>query len=215
MNNQTKIYIVRHAQSVFNSGKYEDDDVTSPLSEKGKEQARKLAEKFKDIDFAAIYSSGLPRTKETAEILKLDRNIEIQPQESLFERSIFVYAKEIKEDVSFLDEELIKNTKGMSDDEKLDYKYKPNMESAREGAMRLINVINQAAKEFEGKNILIVAHGNLMRSFLPMFGFAKYDELPGGGIVNTGYFVLQPDVDSFKLIAEEGINREKDGIRIW
>lgn len=58
----TEIWLVRHADS------YRDvvDTVDPPLSAIGREQARRLAERVKRIDHAAVYSSPLRRAMETA-----------------------------------------------------------------------------------------------------------------------------------------------------
>ncbi len=81
-----KLYIIRHAESEWNPiGRYQG--LLDPeLSQRGREQAKRLREHFKNISLDAIYSSPLKRTYETAlevaeaqglEVVKEERVIEI------------------------------------------------------------------------------------------------------------------------------------------
>ena len=90
-----------------------------------------------------------------------------------------------------------------------------NMESAEEGALRLFKFILGAEAKYHGKTILIVSHGNIMRSLLTYLGWVKYNELPSGSIKNTGYFILQGDGNSFKVTQTSGINRQTGKFRTF
>jgi phosphoserine phosphatase len=65
------VYFVRHGESIGNIGKiYQSSDM--PLSDRGKEQAKAIAERASKIDFQKLISSPYERTKETAlEVSKL------------------------------------------------------------------------------------------------------------------------------------------------
>ncbi|MCS7277371.1 MAG: histidine phosphatase family protein [Aquificaceae bacterium] len=80
-----KLYLIRHAESEWNPiGRYQgllDPD----LSERGKEQARRLGEYFKDIDIHAIYSSPLKRTMNTALEIARHKGLEVLPEKRVIE----------------------------------------------------------------------------------------------------------------------------------
>lgn len=79
-----KIYLVRHGQVPHNASQHyneQDEDLTNI----GIEQALKLKEKIKDIDFDIIFSSPLIRTKHTAKIIT-DDNKNIVYDDRLKER---------------------------------------------------------------------------------------------------------------------------------
>lgn len=59
------VYIIRHAESISNIGERTDSHNTIPLSEKGKEQARELAETI-DLNPDLVVVSPFLRTQETA-----------------------------------------------------------------------------------------------------------------------------------------------------
>lgn len=56
-----KLYLVRHGQTDFNKGDLTQGSSDIPLNETGKEQARKLAERVKNMRFDAYYVSPLTR----------------------------------------------------------------------------------------------------------------------------------------------------------
>ena|GEM_PF-5850560 len=61
----TKLVILRHAQSEANVDRRYDDTGTSPLSEKGQQQAQELVEKLKKEGVEVIISSPFLRTIQT------------------------------------------------------------------------------------------------------------------------------------------------------
>ena len=63
------IYIVRHGETSWNAYKILQGHKPIELNERGREKARFLAEKVKNLEFDRIISSDLLRAKETAEII--------------------------------------------------------------------------------------------------------------------------------------------------
>ena len=80
------IYIVRHGQTDWNVvGRYQGrKDIE--LNQKGIEQARKIKEQLKDVDFDLIFSSPLKRAVETANIIT-DNNKNLIKDDRLIERN--------------------------------------------------------------------------------------------------------------------------------
>lgn len=60
------VYFLRHGQTDFNKGFIHQFSHT-PLSERGKEQAKAIAEVLKEMEFDVIISSPYERTRQTAE----------------------------------------------------------------------------------------------------------------------------------------------------
>lgn len=79
-----KIYLVRHGESEDAKNNLYQTFIT-PLSEKGQLQAESITRKLKNIEFSAIYSSPLPRAKQTAEIINQQYKLPIQILEDLQE----------------------------------------------------------------------------------------------------------------------------------
>jgi 2,3-bisphosphoglycerate-dependent phosphoglycerate mutase len=84
-----KIFLVRHGQSLANKERKhqgrEDEWRNTPLSNSGKNQAKRVAERLKDEKFNLIYSSPLKRAKQTAEIINKFHNKKIVFDERLKE----------------------------------------------------------------------------------------------------------------------------------
>jgi 2,3-bisphosphoglycerate-dependent phosphoglycerate mutase len=62
------VYFLRHGQSVDNVSPV-FQSVKSPLSDKGRAQAKLLADRIATLDFDALVTSSLPRAKQTAEFI--------------------------------------------------------------------------------------------------------------------------------------------------
>ena len=63
-----KLYMVRHGESQTNFEKRFTGQADAPLTDKGREDARRAGEKLKGLTFDRIYSSTLSRAAETARI---------------------------------------------------------------------------------------------------------------------------------------------------
>jgi broad specificity phosphatase PhoE len=63
------LFLVRHAESTWNRQKKIQGHKDPPLSPFGRQEARRLARRFKGLKFAAVYASPLKRAYQTAEII--------------------------------------------------------------------------------------------------------------------------------------------------
>ena len=81
----TTFFIIRHGKTLFNEKERLQGWCDSPLTADGFAQMKQLSEGLKDIDFSAIYTSTSPRAMTCAEILAEDRDLELQPRDSLRE----------------------------------------------------------------------------------------------------------------------------------
>ncbi len=80
-----KIWLTRHGQTNLNSARVMQGRIDEPLNETGREQAREVRDRLRDVKFDAVYASYLGRAVETAsiiadipanEIIKDDRIVE-------------------------------------------------------------------------------------------------------------------------------------------
>ncbi len=90
MSTSTHILLIRHGQSEGNAeGRFGGHSAT-PLSPKGHQQALATAKALAGESLAAIYSSDLTRTLETARPLANLTGLKVQPTEAFRERSVGV-----------------------------------------------------------------------------------------------------------------------------
>lgn len=74
-----QIYFIRHGQTEWNTQGMMQGRNNSPLTQKGRDQAKKLGEHLKTEEFDVIYSSPLGRAMETTELILGDSKKEILP----------------------------------------------------------------------------------------------------------------------------------------
>lgn len=81
---EKRLFLIRHGEIRQHREKIFLGQTDVPLSEKGKEQAERVAEKLKqhEISVARIYTSDLSRTAETAEIIKDRLNQTLRKKEA-------------------------------------------------------------------------------------------------------------------------------------
>ena len=217
-NNLTTIYLVRHGESEGNAMVASDHIAGkgSNLTQKGKEQEDALGKKLAQVHFAAAFSSDLARAEQTAEIITLERDLAVKTTERIREWSLAEYFKthpgQSRETV---EQDLIQALQTLDDKAKLAYKHTEEFESANESVARLLTFLREIAVAYSGKNVLVVAHGNLMRSMLTHLGWATYDELAKNAIENTGYCVLESDGVDFFIKETVGITKYPEGKRGW
>ena len=83
----TRIFLVRHGATVLSAEDRFAGATDVELSDEGREQVRRLADRLSGEKIAAIYASPLGRTVETAQILAEPHGIEVQRRDGLREIS--------------------------------------------------------------------------------------------------------------------------------
>ncbi len=188
------MYIMRHGQSRHNAALengatfIREGELGSKLTELGKEQARRASEILADTHFDAIYSSDYHRAHQTAKIIAKSRKMTPMAIRELRERS---WGSLQQKNFGPVLDQVEKLQEGLSEQEKMHVKLIADMESEWEAAMRVKGKLEELAEQHAGQQILVVNHGNIMRSFLTMIGFATYAQLTSGSVANCGYAVLE------------------------
>ncbi|SHK71765.1 alpha-ribazole phosphatase [Desulforamulus aeronauticus] len=74
---KTRIYLVRHGETLWNAGGKFQGHTDVPLSDNGRQQAKELSEHMQGHKIDAFYSSDLSRAKETAEIIAVPHGLTV------------------------------------------------------------------------------------------------------------------------------------------
>lgn len=142
-----KLIVVRHGETNYNvEGRY-TGRTDIGLNERGYEQAKILAQKFKNTSIDIIICSTLRRAKETASIINDELQLPVIEMDELVEKCVGVYEGLTREEA--------KN------------KYPKMWEmNAPEGAEtleaveeRVYNALNTIRCSYRNNNVLIVTHG--------------------------------------------------------
>jgi broad specificity phosphatase PhoE len=158
-------YFIRHGESEANRGAWLAGHRDSPLTERGREQARQAFHQVQALDVQAVLVSDLARAVETAQIVLKGRELPIRQTPLLRERAGGQWeGRQIEE---LLAAGHLQKIRGW-------YAQPPGGESLHQVALRAFRAIEEQG---EGHNVLIVAHGALIRAVLH-----AVDRGPGGEI---------------------------------
>ena len=80
-----KLLIVRHGETIWNTQGRIQGHSDIELSESGVQQARSLAERLREVELDAVYSSDLVRASRTAELVLEGRDVPLYHTERLRE----------------------------------------------------------------------------------------------------------------------------------
>jgi len=83
--NTTRIFLVRHGATVLTAEDRFAGATDIPLSDEGREQVRRLAERLCGEKLSAVFASPLGRTMETASILAAPHGLTVHPVDGLRE----------------------------------------------------------------------------------------------------------------------------------
>lgn len=203
MNKMTTIYLVRHAQTEWNTQDKLQGHLDSPLTKSGKKAARLLGEKFKNINFDMIFSSDLLRAQRTAEIIVLEKKLAVQTTELLRERNYGEYDGKPAKSIETVNKMVSK----LNAAKRYSYKHSEKLESDKEVVDRIIPFLREVSIANPGKTILIVSHGTSIRLALMKLGFGEYPHsLPPGALKNVGWAKIETDGVDFFIKEYEGIN---------
>ena len=143
----------------------------SNLTNNGIDNAIKLADRLKDVDFSHIYSSPLQRAIETAEYIRGNREIEIQTLESLKEMGFGLWE-------GLENEKLIELYK----EEHYNYwnrpeLYKPNGgETFKDFFIRIEKSLQYILENSKKGNILIVSHGIAIKALFSIINETSLED---------------------------------------
>ncbi len=151
-----KIIIARHGETLANEDGIIQGQLPGKLNEKGTLQAEKIGKSLKKERIDIILTSGLARAYDTAKLISRYVKAKIIVEDNLKERNFGIFQGKNREEF-FAWERSLKNH----------WKNKPEKgESFEELYNREEEVVKKIEKEYSGKNLLIVAHGDVSRMLI-------------------------------------------------
>lgn len=159
----TKLYLIRHGQTLWNkTSKYQGHSDIA-LSDDGIAQAKKLGHYFfeKGIKLQAVYASDLSRAYDTAKLIAEPYNLPISLNSELREMNFGVWEgltfKEIKNKYADLAEIWLTAPETLE---------VPMGESFAKVKERAINTLYGILKNHANENIAVVSHGGTLRTII-------------------------------------------------
>lgn len=152
--NETKLIVIRHAETTWNRDKRMQGTTDTPLSDVGREQALALGRRLAGRHFSALYSSDLSRARDTARAIAEHAGRELVIDPRLQERRFGIFEGLLATEImSRYPEE---HARFASRDP--DYEV-PGGESARDFTRRCIGCLSEIAGRHRGEEVVVVTHG--------------------------------------------------------
>lgn len=158
---KTRIFIVRHTETIGNVEKRLTGRKDYDITENGKNLIYKLTQELRNIKFDKIYSSTSKRAISTVEPLAILNKIHIEKKEDLCEMYFGIYDGWKWEDVNKIQPEIKQEQMRINE-----IKGIPEQETMEQVAERMYQCITEIALNNIGKTILISSHGVAIEAFL-------------------------------------------------
>jgi len=153
----TTVYLARHGESDWNVERRWQGHADRPLTERGREQAARLAARLADVELDAIYASDLRRAWETAEAVARSRGIEVVRLPELREVDVGSWCGLTRDECAELYPDAFARWQGGGSGW-------DNGESYEDMGERIVAAIRRLAVEHAGGTILVVSHGGPIRA---------------------------------------------------
>jgi len=178
-----RLIVTRHGETEENRQGIIQGHLHGILSELGKEQAKKLAERLKEEKIDLILSSDLARASDTAkEIAKFHPEIPFELKKELRERDWGEFSGKRSDDIEYWNK--IEN--GVWRDGLI---AEHGGETPEEATKRITNFKNELLQKFSGKKVLVVTHNSIAN--LLLCGLVKeYDKVR---LENTSLTIFEFD----------------------
>ena len=195
----TKIYLVRHGESVGNLNRVCLGHTDLDLTDLGLKQAKCTADALSNVDFAAIYSSDLIRAVHTAHPHAKIRGLDVNTSEDFrelyfgeWENASVAYLKEV-----YHEEFMIGWRQNFGTFTA------PDGESVVEMADRMVAGLKNIASKHKGQTILVTSHAAAIRALWGKISGFKPSEWADAFPfpTNASYSVLEYDGEELKPIS--------------
>ncbi|MGI9015869.1 MAG: histidine phosphatase family protein [Euzebya sp.] len=161
------IYLVRHAVTAA-TGVRLGGRTAAPLSEKGRGQACSTRDYLAGVEFKAVYSSPLPRTTETAEIIAKPHRLKVRPTPGVIEVD---YGRWTDRPLK----PLYKNKLWPVIQQTPSLVTFPGGESMRAAQERAVSAVEQIAGRHDKATIAVVSHADIIKMLLAFYSAMPLD----------------------------------------
>ena len=149
-----QVYLVRHGETQWNAERRIQGQSDSPLTAKGEEQARQVAERARNLGITHVITSDLGRTQQTARIIADSCGCDIILDPRLRELDMGVLEKRHVDSLTDEEESWRRALVNGTEDGRI-----PDGESMLELSVRMHQALAACLELPEGSRPLLVSHG--------------------------------------------------------
>lgn len=157
----SRFLLVRHGQSTWNDQRRIQGQLDPPLSDLGREQARRVAERLAGTRVAGFYSSDLGRARATAEAIARVFEVPATPMRELREIALGRWEGLTSEEIAERYPDLWARWR-----EAPSWDIVPGAESTEEFEGRVRSVLRRLAERHPDGDVVIVTHGGVIQAAL-------------------------------------------------
>ena len=198
--NQTDLYLVRHGETDWNAEGRLQGCIDRPLNATGIAQAKEIGAQFSSFKLGAIYSSHLIRAKETARIIAEHHACPLLEDRALRENELGFLEGMLKEEYLKQFDEKLTYMRALPKEERLKYKWAPDIESIADTGSRAIECLHQIVRKHSNQTVIVVTHGGVIRAVMMLL--SHYTDVV---VENAGYLHVQGDGHNINIIGHKRV----------
>jgi broad specificity phosphatase PhoE len=174
------LWLARHGETAYNAVRRFQGQGPVPLNDRGRAQARELAEHARRHGFAGLWCSPLARARETADVVAAALGLEPVEDPRLMETDTGAWTGRMFDDVGAEDPDGLAAFLAGADDFRF-----PGGESFAEQQVRVCAALDDIRAAHGDEEVLVVCHRNSMRLALERARGEKValDAIPNGAMV--------------------------------
>lgn len=183
-----RVYLVRHGETDWNAQERAQGQIDVPLNERGRAQARRVAEELKDVPVGAVYSSDLRRAADTAAEIAAVHGLEVRLDPDLREIHQGEWQGLTNSEIAARWPDLWERRFSAR---------RPGGECPREVLERALGALARVASAHPGEHVVVVSHGATIR-WLVAHALGRETSGPGRvpGLSNGGVIVLDVGLEA-------------------
>lgn len=154
-----RLYLIRHAESTWNAEGRVQGQSDPPLSERGRAQAARLADRFRDSGATALYCSPLQRARRTAERIAEAAGLSLQIDDRLKEHNMGLFTGLVWQDIVQKHPEFAQAWLERALD-------MPGGEKHETFRARAAGVMSEIVTQHPDGKVVVVTHGGILGEYL-------------------------------------------------
>lgn len=157
----TRIYLIRHAEAEGNLYRRSQGQYDALVTDRGLRQIAALAERFRDVEVDAVYSSDLYRTMKTAWAVYETHGLELRTDPGLREVDLGVWENQPWGEIGHAYREQLSYFN--ANDPRWSV---PGAETFPQLRERMVSTLTKLAQRHDGQTIAVTTHGMALRNLM-------------------------------------------------
>jgi broad specificity phosphatase PhoE len=194
------LFLVRHAESTWNRQKKIQGQKDPHLSPYGRQEAKRLAKRFRGLKFAAVYSSTLARACETAELI-VGKRRKIIRDEGLMEMGLGRWEGKTISEVKKAYGDAFTRWAIRPSRAKV-----PGGEDFKDFVARVKRTLSAIEKRHPSGNVLAVCHGGVVSTYATMLLHLPPDDTWLLGVNYASLTIIDVQPSGYRLVTFNDIS---------